>query len=151
MYLGLVWQRLHPVDHFSSRVQHHSDQELIPACVHILCAYTFEHFVPHLHSSFLIGSNWNLRQMILQKSLLWDNNKFQTARRTSWELFVFSWTTSFTVRVTESGPKSRDHSIPLMETEKIMLPYHRLKNYETRLEMNFWLTVSTSGESTRLC
>ena len=31
--------------------------QLIPACVHVLCTYTWDHFNPHLHSSFLVGSN----------------------------------------------------------------------------------------------
>ena len=29
--------------------------------------------------------------------------------------------------------------------------YCRLKVYEMRIELNFWLTVSTNGVSTRLC
>ena len=32
-------------------------RHLIPACLHILRAYTWEHFVPHIPSSFLVGSS----------------------------------------------------------------------------------------------
>ena len=60
-------------------------------------------------------------------SLFWDNHKLQAARRFSWELNVISWTRSFPVRVTESGQNSIDHSIPSLETDKIMFFYCRLK------------------------
>ena len=55
----------------------------------------------------------------------------------------------FTVSVTDSRPKSRDHSILLFETEKLMLLYCRLEMYKVRTEMSFWLTVSNNGESAR--
>ena len=38
---------------------------------------------------------------LFKKSCLWDNNKLQAARRSSWEHIIFSWTRSFTVSVTE--------------------------------------------------
>ena len=37
------------------------------------------------------------------------------------ELIVKFWSRSFTAIVTESGPKSRVHWIPSLETEKIMM------------------------------
>ena len=58
---------------------------------------------------------------LLENSHLWDNNKLQTARGKSRKIIVNSWMRSFTVRVTESGLKSRDFSIPPLETDKIML------------------------------
>ena len=88
---------------------------------------------------------------LFKKSCSWDNNKFQAAREFSWELIAISWTRSCSVRVTESGSKSRDHSIPLLETEKIMLLYCRLEVYRIKLGMNFCITTSTNGNSTRLC
>ena len=42
---------------------------LIPAFVHILCAYTSEHFVLHLHSPFLVGSKWKSRWTFVRKVL----------------------------------------------------------------------------------
>ena len=44
-------------------------RHLIPVCVHVLCAYTWMNFVPHLHSPFLVGNNWNSRYMIIQNFL----------------------------------------------------------------------------------
>ena len=57
----------------------------------------------------------------------------------------------FSVLWTESGPKSIDHAKQSLETEKIMFLYWRQKLYKMRMELNFWLTVSTNGELTRLC
>ena len=57
--------------------------------------------------------------------------------------------TSFTVRITESGQKLREHSILSLETEKINLLYCRLKLYKRGMEINIWLTVSTNGYLTR--
>ena len=88
---------------------------------------------------------------IFKRFCLWDNNKLQTNGRSSWEYFVNSWTRSFTVGVTESCPKTTDYSIPSLETDKIMMLYCRLEVYKIRMEIKFWLTVSTNGESTRLC
>ena len=93
----------------------------------------------------------NRARWLLIKFYLWDNNKLQAARGISWELVVISWRRSFTVRLTESGPKSRVHSKPSLETEKVILLHCRFKAFEVRMEMNFWLTVSTNGESTRFC
>ena len=78
-------------------------------------------------------------------SCLWDNGKLQAARGTYWEPIVISWTRSFTVRATEAGRKSRDHSKPSLETEKVMLLYCRLEFHKMRMERNFWLTVSENG------
>ena len=35
-------------------------RHLMPAGVHILCIYTWEDFVSHLHSHLLVKGNWNL-------------------------------------------------------------------------------------------
>ena len=88
---------------------------------------------------------------LFKKSCLWDSNKLRAAREISWEIFVISWTTSLKIRITESGPKPKNYSKPLLETEKSMFHYCRLKVYKLRMQMNFWLTVSTNGESTRSC
>ena len=73
---------------------------------------------------------------------LWDNNELQAARGKSWEPFVLSKTRSFTLKETESGPKSRHHSIPSLEIEEVMLLYCRLNVNKMKLEMDFRLTVS---------
>ena len=88
---------------------------------------------------------------IFKKSGHWDNNKLEAARRLYWEPIVIFWTRSFTVRVTESGPKSRNHSIPSLEAEKVTLLYCRQKVYELRLQTSFWKIVSTNGKSTWFC
>ena len=67
------------------------------------------------------------------------------------KLLTFHGRDLFLVRVIESGPKSRDLSIPSLETEKIMLRYYRLKMYETRKEKNIWLTVTTIEELKQFC
>ena len=86
--------------------------------------------------------------MVFQISCLCDKNKLQAARGHSWELILISWTRSFTVSETESGPISKDYSLPSLETEQIMFLYCRLKVYKKRLENKFW---STKAKSTRLC
>ena len=87
---------------------------------------------------------------LFKTSCIWDINNFQAAREISWELIVISWTRSCSVRVTESGPKSTDHSQPSLETKKIMLLYCRLEVYKLKLGRNFCITTSTNGYSTRL-
>ena len=85
------------------------------------------------------------------KSLLFsDGKKLQAAKGISWE-FLFSWTKSLIVRVTESRPKLRNHSKPTLETKKIMLRHCKLKVCELRMQIKFWLTVSTNRDSTVLC
>ena len=68
-----------------------------------------------------LGITGTRARWLFKNYCLWDNNKLQDARGSSWELIVLSWTRFFKVRVTKSGPKSRDHSISSFETEKIML------------------------------
>ena len=58
---------------------------------------------------------------------------------------------SFTVRVTESGPKPRKHSIKLPQVKEIMLFFCRLEVCKLGMEMNFWLTVSNNMDSARVC
>ena len=128
-------------------------RQLIPACVHFFCAYTWEHCVPRLHSFFLVGRRiiGTRARRLVKTSCLRDNNNIQAAGWISRELTVISWIRSFTVRATESNPKSRNPSKPSLETQKIMLLYCRLKLYKTRLALVFLLTLTTNGESTRLC
>ena len=84
-------------------------------------------------------------------SKLRDNNKLQAGRRVSQVPIVISWMRYFTARVTESGPKSRDHSISSLETAIVMLLYSRLKVLKMQLEMIFWLTVTAKRVLRRLC
>ena len=155
VYLWLDWrQRLHQADDFPSRIQRHpeSRSDTWHPLVSISCAPTLEgtSSLVSIVPSWL-GVTGTRATWLFKKSCLWDNNKIQAARRNSCEFIVFSWARSFTVRVTESGPKSRNHSIPLLDTEKLMLLYCRLEVYKMRMEMSFWLTVWTNGESTRIC
>ena len=46
-----------------------SGRDLIPACVHILCTYTWRYFVPHFMCSLLVRGNWNSREMVVQEQL----------------------------------------------------------------------------------
>ena len=98
-----------------------------------------------------LGATETRARWLFKNSCLWDNYKLQAARGISWQLIVNSWARSFIVSVTESDQKSKDHSKPSLETEKIMLFLCRLKIYKMRLWMKFWLTVSTNGLLTRLC
>ena len=116
---------------------------MIPTCVLVLCAYTWQRFIRHLHCP---SARWSFKSSCLR-----DNNKRQAARGKSWKHIVTSWTRSCTVRVTESGSQSRDYSMPSLETAKILLLHCRLEVYQMKVEMNFWLIVSTNGESTHLC
>ena len=124
---------------------------LIPACVHILCAYTRKYFIRHLHGPLWLAAIGTCTKWLFKNSCLWDNNKLQAARGTSWELIAFSGTRSFTVKTTEPGPSWKDYSKTSLEAQKNMLLYCRLKVYEMTLEMSFWSTGSTSGQLTRLC
>ena len=56
-----------------------------------------------------------------KNSCLWDSNKDQAASGTSRKLIVRFSSRSFTLKTTESGPKSKVHCVPLLETEKIMI------------------------------
>ena len=53
VYIQLI---INPIEFNIIQIRH-----LIPACVHILCTYTWEHIVPHLHSPFLVAGYWNTR------------------------------------------------------------------------------------------
>ena len=97
-------------------------RDLIPACVQrFLCTYTSKYFVPQFMCSLLVGVTGTRARWLFKNCCLRDKNQLQAAKGFSWELIVISWTRSFKVRVTESGPKSRDHSIPPLGTQKIML------------------------------
>ena len=98
-----------------------------------------------------LGLTGTLARRLFKKSCLSDINKLQAAREISCELIVISWKRSFTVRVNESGPKSRDHSTPSLEIEKILLLYCRIKGYKMTTKLILWSTVSTNGVSARLC
>ena len=90
-------------------------------------------------------------QGLFKKSCLWDKNNLQAASEISCEPFIIPWKSIFTVRTTEPGPKSRESSIALFSTEKVILPYFRLNLWKLTLEMSFRITVETNGKSTRLC
>ena len=92
-----------------------------------------------------------LAKGLVEKCCLWDNNKLQSARRISLELLAICWTISLSVRITDSGPKYRDDSVPALESEKIMLLFCRLKVKTMSMEMNISLTSSNKGESAQLC
>ena len=98
-----------------------SSRHLIPACVHTLGTYNWKYFVPHSMCSLLVRVTRTRGRWLFKNCSLWDNNKLQATIGNSWELTVISWTRSFTVRVTESGPNSTDHSIPSLETDNFML------------------------------
>ena len=110
----------------------------------ISCAPTLESISSLISCvSCRLGVTGTRARWLFTKTCLWGNNQLQAARENSRKLIVSSWTRSFTVRVTESGPNLRDHSMHLLETEKIMLLYCRLKVYRMKIEKNFWLPVST--------
>ena len=124
-------------------------RHLIPACNVILCTYTWEPFVPHLHTPLLVGGNWNSHMMVVQKVLSWQQQS-PSCQRSSFGTSCHFLDKILLVTVTLSGLKSKDHWIPWSETEKIMLLYCRLKVYEKKKEKKFWFTVSINGKSTRL-
>ena len=67
------------------------------------------------------------------------------------EIIVISSARFFTISLTETGANSRDHSIPSLETKNFMFLYCGLKVLKMGMEIKFWLTVSTSGDSTPIC
>ena len=90
-------------------------------------------------------------QLLFKKSCLWEKNKLQAASEVSCEPIVIPWTICFTVRVTESGPKSGKNSIVLLETEKVILLDCRLKVYKMRQKMICRVNVAAIRKSTQLC
>ena len=84
-----------------------------------------------------LGVTGTRARWFFKNSWFWDNNKLLAARGISCELDIMSWTRYFLFRVTEFGPKSRDHSTPSLETAKIMLLCCRLKVYKMRIFMKF--------------
>ena len=113
-------------------------RHLKPVGVHVLCTYISEHFVSYLRSLILVGLFPTRARWLPLSSCLWNSNKLQAATRVLWEFVKFSWTRSFTVKLTESGSKSTDHSIPSLEIDKVMSLYCRLKKHKWRLPKNFW-------------
>ena len=65
-----------------------------------------------------LGVTGTRARWLFKNCCLWDNYKLQGARGISWEIIVISWTRSFTIRVSESGPKSRDNSTPRWRLRK---------------------------------
>ena len=126
-------------------------RHLIPASV-LSCARTLESTSSVISSvpCWWVQTGTSAR-WLLKNSCLWDNNKLQAARRIPPEPVVIFRTRSSLVRINESRPKSKDHWIPWLETEKTLLLYRRKKMYILKLETKFWLSVSASGKSTRLC
>ena len=82
-----------------------SGRHLIPVCLHILCTYTWKYFIPHFMCSLLVRVTGTRARCLSKNCCFWVNNKLQAARGISSEPNVISWSRSFTVRVTESGPK----------------------------------------------
>ena len=102
---------------------------------------------------FLVGWEWlGLKLKDCLKSLV---SETKTISRLPVSFLVnllsFLGKVFFTVRITKSGPKSRENSIALLETEKVILLKCRLKVYKMKLEMRFRVAVATIGKSTRLC
>ena len=101
--------------------------------------------------SLLVGSDWDSSPVFVQKIL---SLRKKQAPGSQWG---FLWThchsldNFFRVRVNESGPKSGENSIALLETKKVILLICRLKVYKKRPKMSFLLTVETNRKSTRLC
>ena len=54
-------------------------RHLIPAGVPFLCAYKWEHFIPHLHSPFLVKLTGAPARRLFKMSCPWDSNKLQAA------------------------------------------------------------------------
>ena len=101
------------------------------ALVTISCATTLESTSSIISCvSCWLGLTGTRARWWFKNYCLWDNNKLQAARGISGEHIAISWTRSSTIRVIESGPKSRDHSIPSFGTAKTMLLYCRLKVYK---------------------
>ena len=89
--------------------------------------------------------------MVDEKVLALRQQQTPGCKKFSSELIAISWTRSFILRLTKSGPNSRDQSVLLLEFEKTMLLYCWLKVYKMWLELIcFWLTVSTNREWARI-
>ena len=100
---------------FFSKIQHRPDQQTF---VSISCATTLESTLSLISCvPWWLGVTGARARWLFKNCCLWYNSKLHAARGISWESIVISWTRSFTFTVTESGPKSRDHSIPSLETE----------------------------------
>ena len=101
---------------------------------------------------FLVGWEWfGLKLKDCSKRLV---SETETSSRLPVRFLVnllsFHGKVFFTTRITKSGPKSRENSIALLETE-VILTYFRLMVWKMRLEMIFRITVEANGKSTRLC
>ena len=90
-------------------------------------------------------------QLLFKKSCLWEKKQASGCQWGFLWTYCHSLDNFFTVRVTESGPKSGKNSIVLLETEKVILLDCRLKVYEMRQKMSFRVNVSTIAKSTQLC
>ena len=75
--------------------------------------------------------------MVVQNVLCLTKNPATSCQRKSWDVLVVFWKISIRVRVAEICPKSRDHSLPSSETEKIMLLYFKLNVYEKAMDVMF--------------
>ena len=111
---------------------------LILTCFHVPCTCTRKHFIP----SPLCLPGWgssSSRQMVVWKFLSLRKQQALGCRKKFLRTSCHCWDAIFTVRVTESGPKSRDHLIPSLEAEKVMLLYCWLEMYTMRKEMKFFI------------
>ena len=95
--------RPHPTDHFLSRIQYRVQiRHPITACFYILLIYTWQHYVPHRHCSFLLWGKYSLRSMVVRKFLSLRHQQAPSCRRKFLgSAFVISWMRLFTVRVTK--------------------------------------------------
>ena len=108
--------------------------------VSLSCAPTIESiyfsnsFVPWHFGVVETRAKW-----LYKNSSPWDKQKSQAGRGISWKHILISRTTTFTVRMIESGLKSRDYWAPSLETEKLMVLDCRLNMYKIDQKRNFGL------------
>ena len=70
-------------------------RHFITAGVHVLCNYSWQHFVSHLQSPTWLGVIGTCTRWLFKNSCLWESNKIKAATGFPWEHFVISWTSSF--------------------------------------------------------
>ena len=63
-----------------------------------------------------LGAMGTRGKWLFKNCCIWDSNKDQAATGVSRELFVRFSSRSFTLKTTESGPKSKIYCVPLLET-----------------------------------
>ena len=86
------------------------------------CTSSLNAIVPFCLKVIGTRARWSFKKFCLP-----DGNTLQPVRGILWEFILLSWTKSLAVRVTRCGPKFRQHSVPSLEADKIMLLYCKLK------------------------